>query len=176
MRYRNFILDVDGVFTDGKFHYSAEGKIFKTFGDADNDALSILEGRMHIEMVTGDKRGFNITRKRIQDDMGYQVSLVSTYERAKWMSDRFNLEETIYMGDGLYDPLVFAKVGFSIAPSNAFIRTKQFAKYVTTSKGGEGAVAEAVIYIIENLIGEPFDIFSMDFSKGSGIWKPQKAF
>ena len=32
-KYKNFILDVDGVFTDGKFHYTEKGKIMKIFGD-----------------------------------------------------------------------------------------------------------------------------------------------
>lgn len=118
--YKNFIFDVDGVFTDGKFHYSAEGKIVKVFGDADNDALSLIKNYLHIEMVTGDKRGFSISKKRIQEDMGYPLSLISTFERAEWIANNFNAKETIYMGDGIYDPLVFKEVGFSIAPANAF--------------------------------------------------------
>ena len=32
-------------------------KTLKMFGDADNDALSIIKHKLHIEMVTGDKRG-----------------------------------------------------------------------------------------------------------------------
>lgn len=171
MIYKNFILDVDGVFTDGKFHYSADGKVFKIFGDADNDALSFLKGRLHIEMVSGDKRGFPITKKRIQEDMGYPLSLVSTFERINWIKDRFDPLETIYMGDGIYDPLVFEKVGFSIAPANAFFNTKKYANYVTQSKGGEGAVAEAVIYILENIFKESFNILNFDLSNGSGAWK-----
>jgi 3-deoxy-D-manno-octulosonate 8-phosphate phosphatase (KDO 8-P phosphatase) len=170
MIYKNFILDVDGVFTDGKFHYGVDGKVFKIFGDADNDALSILKDKLHIEMVSGDKRGFEITKKRIQDDMGYPLSLVSTFERINWISERFNPKETIYMGDGIYDPLVFNSVGFSIAPANAFYNTKKYAKHITQSKGGEGAVAEAVIYIIENIFKQKFDILNIDFSNGSGNW------
>jgi len=53
-KFKNLILDVDGVFTDGKFHYTAEGKVVKVFGDADNDALSLIKNRLHIEMITGD--------------------------------------------------------------------------------------------------------------------------
>lgn len=174
MMYKNFILDVDGVFTDGKFHYSADGKVFKIFGDADNDALSMIKNKLHIEMVSGDKRGFPITKKRIQDDMGYAVSLVSTFERIQWIRDRFNPLETIYMGDGIYDPLVFEHVGFSIAPANAFYNTKKYAKFVTDSKGGEGAVAEAVIYIIEKIFKEKFDVHNLDFTKGSGNWNSNK--
>ena len=169
--FKNFIFDVDGVFTDGKFHYSAEGKIVKVFGDADNDALSLLSGYMHIEMVTGDKRGFPISQKRIQEDMGYPLTLVSTFERAQWITNKFDSNETIYMGDGIYDPLVFRQVGYSIAPANAFLHTKKYANYVTFSKGGEGAVAEAIIYVFENLLNMPFDIFSFPLPTKSGNWE-----
>lgn len=174
MVFKNFILDVDGVFTDGKFHYSADGKVFKIFGDADNDALSLIKDILHIEMVSGDKRGFPISKKRIADDMGYPLSLVSTFQRIDWIKKRFDLSETIYMGDGIYDPLVFKEVGFSIAPANAFINTKKYASYITESKGGEGAVAEAVIYIMENILKIPFDVLNLDLSKGSGNWHAVK--
>ncbi|MDP1844440.1 MAG: HAD hydrolase family protein [Sediminibacterium sp.] len=168
--FKNFILDVDGVFTDGKFHYTTEGKVVKVFGDADNDALSLIKNRLHIEMITGDKRGFPISNKRIHIDMGFPLSLVSTFDRASWINERFDPKETIYMGDGIYDPLVFKEVGFSIAPANAFINTKKYANYITQSKGGEGAVAEAVIYILENIFMEPFDILTMKLPEKSGIW------
>ena len=95
-KFKNFILDVDGVFTDGKFHYTAEGKTFKTFGDADSDALTLLKPYMHIEMITGDKRGYGISQKRIKEDMGYPISLVSTFERYHWIESKFNPAETIY--------------------------------------------------------------------------------
>lgn len=168
---KNFIFDVDGVFTDGKFHYSADGKVFKVFGDADNDALSLIRDMLHVEMITGDKRGFSITKKRIEEDMGYPLSLVSTFERVEWIKGRFNLDETIYMGDGLYDPLVFANVAYSIAPANAFLHTKKYAKFVTFSRGGEGAVAEAVIHVLENLLNQPFDILHHAIPKKSGNWE-----
>lgn len=66
---KNFILDVDGVFTDGKFYHTVDGKVMKKFGPEDNDALS-LQGKLHIHAVSGDKNGFAITKKRIADDMG----------------------------------------------------------------------------------------------------------
>lgn len=171
MNFKNFILDVDGVFTDGKFHYSENGKIYKIFGDADNDALSIIKNMLHIEMVTGDKRGFSISKKRIHEDMGYPISLVSTYERINWIKERFNPNETIYMGDGIYDPIVFNEVAYGIAPQNAFYNTKKYANFITSSKGSEGAVAEAVVHIIEHLFKTNFDILNINFTEGSGNWK-----
>lgn len=174
MRYKSFIFDVDGVFTDGQFHYSENGKVFKVFGDADNDALTLIKDHLHIEMVSGDKRGFNITKKRIYEDMGYPVSLVSTFERAEWIQERFKLEETIYMGDGIYDPRVFHKVGYSIAPANAFFATKKYADYITKSNGGSGAVAEAVIHVLETILNIKFDPLELNLNNGSGNWKKGK--
>ena len=169
-KFKNFILDVDGVFTDGKFHYTTEGKVFKTYGDADNDALSLIKKYLHVEMISGDKRGFGITKKRIEDDMGYPLSLVSTFRRKEWMEEKFNLSETIYMGDGIYDVLVFDVVGFSIAPANAFINTKSQADFVTVSRGGEGAVAEACVYIFENFLGIDFNELIRSPIRESGNW------
>ncbi len=166
---KNFILDVDGVFTDGKFYYTTDGKIMKKFGPEDNDGLSLLKGKLHIHAISGDKNGFAITQKRIADDMKIPLDMVSTFQRIEWIKERFNPSETIYMGDGIYDPLVFKEVGYSIAPANAFYTTKSKADFVTNAKGGEGAVAEACIHILEKFF-EPFDVFKINFSNGSGSW------
>jgi 3-deoxy-D-manno-octulosonate 8-phosphate phosphatase (KDO 8-P phosphatase) len=164
-----FILDVDGVFTDGKFHYTSEGKVMKTFGDADSDALHLLKDRLYIHMVSGDKRGFPITYKRIAEDMKFPLDQVSTFDRIAWMKEKWNPGQTIYMGDGIFDPLVFKEVFYAIAPANAFYTTKEAADFVTKSRGGEGAVAEAVLHILETFY-EPFDLHSYDFSSHGGAW------
>ncbi len=169
-RFKNFILDVDGVFTDGKFHYTADGKIAKTFGDADSDALTLLKPFLNIEMISGDKRGFAISEKRINEDMGYPLALVSTFERLDWINAKFDLEETIYMGDGIFDILVFDKIGYSIAPDNAFFNTKQSANYVTKARGGEGAVAEACVHILGNIFSVDINSLLRSEIKSSGIW------
>ena len=168
---KNFIIDVDGCLTTGQFLYSAEGKVMKVFGSDDADALSILKQKMNIEMISGDKRGFPITKKRI-DDMGFSVSLVSTFERVEWIKKKYKLKETIYMGDGIYDVLVFEKVAYSIAPANAFYVAKQKANFETKTKGGEGATAEACLHILEKFF-EPFDLSKLQI-KSSGAWKKSK--
>ena len=167
-KIKNFIFDVDGVLTDGKFYYTDQGKIMKIFGDADNDALSILSKYCHIEMVTGDKRGFDISKKRVEEDMGYKISLVSTFDRLKWISKRFDLEQTVYMGDGIFDPLVFKGVNYSVCPNNGFYNTKKYADYVTKSNGAEGAVAEAILHILDKFF-KVDNILNLKIIK-SGNW------
>ena len=40
---RIIISDVDGCLTDGKFVYTSEGKVSKTFGPHDNDGVKKLK-------------------------------------------------------------------------------------------------------------------------------------
>lgn len=169
-KIKNFIVDVDGVLTTGQFFYGIDGKIMKVFGPDDNDALSLLKNKLNIHMISGDKRGFEITRKRVSEDMGFPLDLVSTFERASWIKEKFNLDETIYMGDGIYDILVFNEVFYSIAPNNAFYLAKEKANFVTFNKGGEGAVAEACLHIMEKFF-DGIDLFKEKFKEGSGAWK-----
>lgn len=167
-KIKNFIIDVDGVLTDGAFYYSARGKVMKMFGSDDNDALQLIKDQVHIHMVSGDKRGFAITKKRI-DDMGFPLTLVSTFERVAWLKQKYNFAETIYMGDGIFDVLMFDAVGYSIAPANAFFKTKESADFVTQSRGGEGAVAEACFHIMEKFF-KPLDVRNME-KRAVGVWK-----
>lgn len=168
MKPKNFIIDVDGCLNNGQFLYSIKGKVYKIFGPDDDDALHILEKIINIHMVSGDKRGFSITKKRI-DDMGFPLSLVSTFQRVEWIEKIFYLKESIYMGDGIYDSLVFEKVAYSIAPANGFYLTRQKADFVTQAKGGEGAVAEACLHIMEKFF-EPLDLSKLEVNS-SGVWK-----
>lgn len=164
-----FVLDVDGVFTDGTFYYTTEGKIMKKYGPEDHDGLSLIKDILQIHTISGDKRGFSITKKRL-DDMKLPIDLVSTFQRVDWIRERFDPKFTIYMGDGIYDPLVFHEVAYSIAPANAFFKTKEQADFVTNARGGEGAVAEACVHILEALSGAPFDVSTLTFKNGSGNW------
>ena len=84
-----FILDTDGVLNTGEFFYSSEGKIFKVFGPDDNDALGLLKEHINILFISGDKRGFSINKKRIVDDMGHKLELVSPEERVEWIKKRY---------------------------------------------------------------------------------------
>ena len=143
-----FILDVDGVLTTGEFLYTVEGKSMKIFGPDDNDALSLLRDHIEIRFITGDKKGFPISRKRIVDDMGYSLDIVSTVHRIQWIAERYPVDSVIYMGDGIFDHYVMAETGYSIAPSNADKNAKSASDYVTERAGGDRAVAEACLHIL----------------------------
>ena len=151
-----FLLDVDGVLTNGQFFYTEAGKVMKIFGPDDNDALSLLQPWLHIHFVTGDRKGFAITKKRVVDDMGFDLDLVSTIRRIEWIKEKWNPKQVIYMGDGIFDHYVFKEVGYSIAPANADENAKKTADFLTRRTGGERAVSEACLHILAKFF-KPFD-------------------
>lgn len=166
-----FVLDVDGVMTTGQFLYTSDGKAMKVFGADDNDGLSLLKNHIEIRFVTGDKKGFPISRKRIVEDMGFELDMVSTIRRIDWISERYPLDSVIYMGDGIFDHYVMSKVAYSIAPANSDRNAKAYACYVTERSGGDRAVAEACLHILERFFA-PFnpELLPSNQTKLSGEW------
>jgi len=166
-----FILDVDGVMTTGQFLYTSDGKAMKIFGPDDNDGLSLLKPFIEIRFVTGDKKGFPISKKRIVDDMGFSLDIVSTIRRIDWIAELYDKDEVIYMGDGIFDHYVMKQVGYSIAPANADRIAKEYANYITERSGGDRAVAEACLHILEKFFTpfDPNELPSNQF-KLSGEW------
>ena len=142
-----FILDVDGVLTDGGFYYSQEGKVLKKFGPDDNDALKMLLPYMEIRFISSDKRGFKISEKRVKD-MGFPIDLVSTQDRLNWIKEKYDIKEVIYMADGIFDYKIMKEAGYSIATVDSDENAIKAADYVTKRAGGKRAVAEACIHIL----------------------------
>jgi len=174
MKPKVVILDVDGVMTTGQFFYSEDGKVMKVFGPDDNDALSMLKPYLKIIFITGDKKGLKISKKRIVDDMKYPLEVVSTIRRVEWISKRYSLSDVIYIGDGIFDHYVFKEVGYSIATNNGDENAKKCADYVTKRDGGNRAVAEACLHILEKFF-EPYNPKKLPSSqiKLSGVWTVQ---
>ena len=143
----DFVIDVDGVMTTGQFLYSADGKLYKIFGAHDSDGLKLIRNLINITFITADRRGFGISKKRIVDDMGYELKLVSEEDRLEFMKKNFKLKNTIFMGDGIFDSLIIKESFFGIAPSSARIEAIEVANYVTKSSGGNGAVLDACLEI-----------------------------
>ncbi|MBF0127974.1 MAG: phosphatase [Magnetococcales bacterium] len=156
LKPKAFVLDVDGVMTTGQFHYTSEGKGVKIFGPDDSDGLMLLKPYLEIRFISGDKRGFAISKKRIVDDMGYPLDLVSVTHRIDWIRERYDPAEVVFMGDGIFDGHVLTQVGYGIAPANAGTPTRNCADFVTSRSGGDRAVAEACLHLLERFF-TPFD-------------------
>lgn len=145
---KNFLLDVDGVLTNGKFVYSTDGKVLKLFGAHDNDGLKYIRDKFFISFITSDQRGFDISNKRITD-MGFDLTYCNEHEKYSYIKKNFNLNSLIYMADGFYDIEILKNSFYSIAPKNALDIVKSVSKFITSRNGGDGAVFEACLHLNE---------------------------
>mgnify|MGYP001592825348 CR=1 FL=1 len=146
-----FVLDVDGTLTNGNMYYSKDGKKLKAFSCDDWDALKEISNFMQLCFITADKKGFPITQKRIEEEMGWDLNLVSPYpkERWEWMKQQFPDKKIFFMADGIYDYYALEKCYFGITTKNALEYTKRSANIMIEKNGGDRAVAAACIYLME---------------------------
>ena len=149
------ISDVDGCLTDGKFIYTANGKVAKVYGPHDNDGIKLLrKNNIEVQFISADKRGYDITHKRITD-MNCPISLVSEAERANYLlSFAEDYDAVVFFGDGLGDLAAVNKYRkyvdnlYFVAPANAYPTVADAADYVTDLCGGDGAFLEMSQHII----------------------------
>ena len=146
----DIVTDVDGVFTDGTFVYSPEGKVYKTFGPHDGDAIKLIRDICDVKVtaISADHRGFSITKARM-DDMGIPVFPVSEKDRFDWISQNFNWDTILFVGDGMFDARALRRAKYGIAPRGAVNISKLCADYVTEANGGEGVFLEVLAKVIE---------------------------
>lgn len=148
MKY--FICDVDGCLNDGKIYWGAEGKPFKAFGNYDHDGLRLLRPYLDIKFITADETGWSIIKSRVVDHMKFELHLVKEKDRYQWV-ESFGFDQVAYMGDGYYDAPIIKVASLGIAPKQGRIEARASADYVTPSNGGEGAVMDACLYILDKL-------------------------
>jgi 3-deoxy-D-manno-octulosonate 8-phosphate phosphatase (KDO 8-P phosphatase) len=140
---KNVVFDVDGVFTDGSFYYSTQGKILKRFGSHDGQAINICRASFNLQLISADKKGFSISKLRA-DHLGVPITLVPEDSRSNWIADHFTKDETALVVDSFTDIPSLVNVAISFAPSNAHPELLRRVGKVLNASGGNGAVAEAL--------------------------------
>ena len=73
-----FILDVDGVLTNGEFIYDKKGKVAKIFGAHDSDGLNIIKDRYNIILLVLTKEDLILAKKELKIwDLNYTILKIS---------------------------------------------------------------------------------------------------
>ena len=148
--FKHFICDVDGCLNDGKIYWSAGGKPFKVFGNYDHDGLKMLRSHLNIEFITADQAGWDISYSRIVSHSKFKLSLVPEKDRYRFVK-KFGFKNVVYMGDGFYDAPILKEAALGIAPFQARKEAIAACDFVTPSAGGEGAVMDACLYIMDQM-------------------------
>jgi 3-deoxy-D-manno-octulosonate 8-phosphate phosphatase (KDO 8-P phosphatase) len=150
-RVRAIALDVDGVLTDGTVYVGGDGMELKRFSVL--DGVSLVWCRLlgyRIALVSGRESAATTRRAReLGVEAVYQGVRDKAWQVAAWAAEQgVALDEVLYMGDDHIDLPVFAEVGVSVTPANADAAVRGAATHVTTARGGEGAVREAVEWML----------------------------
>lgn len=147
------ISDCDGVLTDSKSVYNKNGKVFKTYGAYDKEAMKYLEEKFgwSFNFVTVDTKGdgFKITSKRISD-LGHFVSEVNAKERVEHIKQFKESGKTvIYIGDSISDIPALSEADYSGCPKNAPWQISAYVDYISEFDGGNGAFADIILELAQ---------------------------
>ncbi len=147
------ILDVDGVLTDGRIILDNTGNEFKSFHVRDGHGIKLLtKAGIKVAIITGRKSG---VVERRAEELGitelYQgvFKKLSVYE-SLLQKYKCRDEEAAFMGDDIVDIELLKRAGFSAVPADADEGVKKWAVFISTKKGGRGAVREFVDVILKS--------------------------
>ena len=142
-----FILDVDGVLTNGKILVTSKGKMLREMNTKDGFIIKYaLDKGFKIFIISG---GTNKAVKERLKDLGIEEIFLGehtkkdTYEK---LIKKYNLKrnEIVYMGDDIPDIPVMKKIGVPCCPNDAVPDVKQISIYISKKNGGQGCVRDII--------------------------------
>lgn len=151
-RIRFLLTDVDGVLTDGRLYFDHHGNEFKVFHVYDGAGLAYWQR-------AGLKSGFLSGRhcvpvQKRAEALRIDEVFLGHLDKLPVLEDivtRYGLdpEDVAYIGDDVLDLPVLERVGLSVAVPNGRPELFPRVDYVTTTRGGEGAVREVIEMILK---------------------------
>ena len=143
--------DIDGVWTDARMYYSADGDIMKSFSTYDGMGVELLK-KAGIPVVIMTSENTQIVTQRAKK-LGINYLYQGEKQKLKCLQNLckeldISLKEVAYIGDDLNDLEVLRSVGLSAMPSNSPILNQFNPDYLTNCKGGDGAFREFVDFIL----------------------------
>ena len=147
------LMDCDGVLTDGRITFLPEADEQKTFHVRDGLGIVLLHrAGLRSGIISG--RSSNLVERRAKE-LGIEFvrqgagTKVDDFEEIIDESG-LTLPETAFIGDDLADIPIMLRVGLAIAVADAAKETREVAHLTTDSRGGFGAVREAIDFILKS--------------------------
>ena len=145
--------DIDGVWTDAKMYYSAEGDLLKAFSTYDGMAVQLLrEAGIPVAIVTSEQT--EIVKRRAEKLSIEHVFLGETDKlgRVRRLCSEMGigLDEVAYMGDDVNDIELLSAAGLSAMPCGSPVLDVFTPDLVTETPGGRGAFREFADLILKH--------------------------
>ena len=142
-----FILDVDGVLTDGTVYVFDSGEQVRRMNIKDGFALQLaIKKGYRLLVISGGNSPAAITRLK---KLGITDIFMNVLDKQQmilqYMNDHdLNKDQVLYMGDDIPDYLAMKVVGMPVAPADAAHEIRKAAVYIASAKGGKGCVREVI--------------------------------
>lgn len=138
-------LDVDGVLTDGRLIYTAEGESLKRFHVRDGLGVRLLCDQGYRVVVISARSGAAL-RRRLQE-LGVVDAVLGSHDKLTALQELARvsglpLDECAFVGDDLWDLPALRAVGLPICVADGHALVQREARYITRAPGGTGAVRE----------------------------------
>lgn len=142
---RLLILDVDGVMTDGRLHFTSDGQEAKAFFAHDGHGIKMLI-RSGVPVAIITSRTSPLVARRAGElgiehlYQGQQDKRIAYDE----LRTQLGLDEAqaAYVGDDVIDLPVMCHCGLAIATADARPQVRHLAHWQTPNRGGHGAVRD----------------------------------
>ncbi len=151
-RLKLMAFDVDGILTDGRLWYGADGEMLKAFHTLDGHGLKMIAAAgIEVALITG-RRSEMVLRRA--SELGIRHVIQGREDKgvalAALASD-LGLDASAcgYSGDDLPDvpALEWSALAFSVP--NAHQSARSAADLISDARGGEGAVREICDFILD---------------------------
>jgi len=146
-----FILDVDGVMTNGEVLVTDEGNMLRSFNIKDGFAMQLaIKLGYRICIITG---GNSAGVKIRLEGLGITHIFTKVHEKLPVfmeyvLGNHLDISEIAYMGDDIPDYLLLKEVGLKCCPQDASNDIKEICDFVSSYGGGEGCVRELIEKVI----------------------------
>ncbi len=147
-----FILDVDGVLTDGRLLISESGELLRTMNAKDGYAMkAALNAGYRVCIITG---GRNEGVKSRLEGLGVTDVFLNASEKMVQMHDYvaqndLRPEEILYMGDDMPDVPALEYAGLATCPQDAIPEVKAVSDYVSHRRGGDACVRDVIEQVMK---------------------------
>ena len=147
-----FILDTDGVLTDGSVIVTTQGELLRTMNIKDGFALKTAVDKGYTVCIIsgGSNEG---VRKRLSG-LGITEIHLGVHQKLEKLAEiqnTYNIEakNILYMGDDIPDIQVMGKVGLPSCPQDAVAEVKAASLYISHKNGGQGAVRDVIEQVLK---------------------------
>jgi 3-deoxy-D-manno-octulosonate 8-phosphate phosphatase (KDO 8-P phosphatase) len=146
-------LDVDGVMTDGQVVYGNSGEEIKAFNIKDGLGIKLLQkAGVEVAIITG--RTSAVVERRA-GELGITCIVQGREDKRsvllELMAEReLEAEQVAYMGDDLPDLAAIVTAGIGACPSDAAKPVRDAADWISSVKGGHGAVRELAEMLLQS--------------------------